>query len=57
MVASDYHGGNPMCRKPLKADEGLSYSPIGRSCSVKDIPGVHNEVRGDFEDPLDDLIE
>jgi hypothetical protein len=57
MVASDYHGGNPLGGKPMKADEGLIFSPIGRTWSVKDISGVHNEVRGDFEDPIDDLIE
>jgi len=57
MVASNYHGGNPMGGKPLKSDKGLIYSPIGRSWSVKDISSVHNQVRGDLEDPLDDLIE
>lgn len=43
--------------KPLKSDKGLSYSPIGRSWSVKDISSVHNQVWGDFEDSIDDLIE
>jgi hypothetical protein len=43
--------------KPLKADKGLSYGPIGRSWSVKDIPGVHNHVRVHFEDSIDDLRE
>lgn len=43
--------------KPLKSDKDLSNSPLGRSWSVKDISGVHNEVRGDFEDSFDYLIE
>ncbi len=40
-----------------KSDKDLSNSPLGRSWRVKDISGVHNDVRGDFEDSLDYLIE
>jgi hypothetical protein len=57
MIASDYYGGNPMGGKPLKTDEGLGYGPVGRPGSMKHVPGVYNEIRVNFNDPIDNLFE
>ena len=57
MVARDYHGGNSMGGKSLKTDQGLSDGPVGRPWSVKNIPGVYNEIRANFNIPIDNLLE
>ena len=57
MITRDYYGGNSMGGKSLETDKGLSDGPVGRPWSVKNIPGVQNEVRADLEDPIDDPFE
>jgi hypothetical protein len=57
MIASDYHAGNPLRGKPLKTDKGLGYSSIGGPGGMEYIPGVQDQIRADFDNPIDGLFK
>jgi hypothetical protein len=57
MIASDHHAGNSLRGKTLKPEEGLGYSSIGGPGGMEYIPGVHDQIRADFDNPIDGLLE